>query len=86
MSQTQPIDPEQADEQVYEEVEHTKTGVTLKIESKRGTGTRDQDTVKTEVKGKTIEEVEAQREQARKMVIEEMNALRANQPDEGGEE
>lgn len=67
---------------VHEEVEHTKTGVELTLESKRGTGTRDQDSVKMKVRGKTMAEVESQRADAREMVITEITALRANQPDE----
>lgn len=75
----QPDNHEEVD--VHEEVEHTKTGVELSLESKRGTGTRDQDAVSAKIRGKTLEEVDAQREAAREMVIEEMNALRENQPD-----
>jgi len=74
-----------SDELVREKVEHTKYGVTLSLESKRGTGTRDQDTVKATVRAETMDELDNQRRTAREMVIEEMNTLRTNQPDQDDE-
>ncbi|WP_435349018.1 DUF7389 domain-containing protein [Haloarchaeobius sp. HRN-SO-5] len=65
-----------------EKVERTDVGFRLTVESKRGTGTRDQDKVKAELRQEqvpTTEEVE----NLTRHVEHLMNMRRAHQPDEG---
>jgi hypothetical protein len=69
-----------------ETVEETRTGYHVEVESKRGTGTRDQDKVRVECWTETEPEAE---ELARLSLKAEklMNERRAHQPDtEGGDE
>ena len=74
------------DHDTTKKVERTDVGYRLSIESTRGTGTRDQDKVKAELRTETIpdpSEIEA----VEKDVIETMTTLRAHQPDkDGGDE
>jgi len=64
-----------------EKLERTDTGYRLTVESKRGTGTRDQDTVKVEYRSEDIPEFRT-REELTDQVKQRMNELRENQPDE----
>ena len=67
-----------------EKIERTDVGYRLTVESTRGTGTRDQDKVKAELRtekipdGYTIATV-------RQQVMDQMTALRAFHPDEDGD-
>jgi len=67
-------------EDTHETVEETRSGYHVEIESKRGTGTRDQDKVRVEWWSETEPEPE---ELARLSVKAEklMNERRAHQPD-----
>lgn len=65
-----------------EKVERTDVGYGLSIESTRGTGTRDQDKVKCELRTESLAELVNQRSELQAKVIETMNQLRENQPDE----
>lgn len=64
-----------------EKVEQTETGYELSIRSKRGTGTRDEDTVKAKAKTATLEELEEERERLNAVVRDAMNMRRSHQPD-----
>lgn len=65
-----------------ETIERVDTGFRLKIESTRGTGTRDEDTVKIEAKTETKAELEAMRDDLVEEATETMIELRSNQPDQ----
>jgi len=70
-----------SDYDTTEKVERTDVGFRLTIESTRGTGTRDQDKVKAELRTETMpdpSEIEA----VEKDVMDTMTTLRAHQPDE----
>lgn len=67
-------------------VEETRTGYRLMVESTRGTGTRDEDTVKAELRTETIEELEQKRPQLLKDVYDAMEDRRRHQPDEEDDE
>jgi hypothetical protein len=69
------------DTEIHKTVEETEHGYRLKVESTRGTGTRDQDKVKAELRS---EERPHPDEQASLVadVIEHMQTLRAYDPDE----
>lgn len=69
-----------------EKVEQTETGYRLTIESKRGTGTRDQDKVSITGKTETLAKLMEQREAMRTAVIVEMKQQRLHQPDTQNEE
>lgn len=71
-----------SDTEPTEVVEEVETGYRLSISSTRGTGTRDQDSVKATGKAATLSELDEEREEMRKMVIEEMNHRRQHQPDD----
>jgi len=64
-----------------EKVEETERGYRLKITSTRGTGTRDEDTVKVEARTETKAELEDQREELVGNVVSTMRELRMVQPD-----
>lgn len=64
-----------------ETVERVETGYRLRIESTRGTGTRNEDTVRAEARTETLDELDAERARLRTVVIEEMAQLRSHQPD-----
>jgi len=70
-----------SDYDTTEKVERTDVGFRLTIESTRGTGTRDQDKVKAELRTESMpdpSEIEA----VEKDVMDAMTTLRAHQPDE----
>ncbi len=71
-SDTDPVD---------ETIEQTERGVTLKLEHKRGTGTRDEDKVKCEIRGRTFSDVMQRRTEAIDAIVNTMGTLRADQPD-----
>lgn len=68
-----------------ETIQNLSTGVELKAKMKRGTGTRDQDTIVAKIKGETTEEVEEKREEMVEAMKETAEELREIQP-EGEEE
>jgi len=59
-----------------EKVEETHTGYKLRVLSKRGTGTRDQDTVEAEAKTETLKQLEEERNRLHTLVLNEMEMLR----------
>ena len=67
-----------------EKLERTDTGFRLEVKSTRGTGTRDSDTVKAELKTETLPSLD-EREQVTENVIQELRRLREFQPDGGDE-
>ncbi len=69
------------DTEIHKTVEKTDTGYRLTVESKRGTGTRDQDKVKAELRSEDRPDPD---EQATLIcdVIEHMTTLRGYDPDE----
>jgi hypothetical protein len=69
---------------VTEKVERTDTGFRLTVESTRGTGTRDQDKVKAELRTEDRPDDRTRREILTK-VKRSMRTLRAHQPDEDGD-
>lgn len=64
-----------------EKVEKTDTGYRLTVESTRGTGTRDQDTVKAVARSEKLHELIEQRNAVTETVASCMNARRSHQPD-----
>lgn len=72
-----------ADETRY--VERTDTGVSLTVELKRGTGTRDQDKVVAKVKGENFAAVREEYEDNREWLREQAHDVRTWQPDADGE-
>lgn len=64
-----------------EKVERTDHGYRLKIESTRGTGTRNEDTVKGQIRTETLDQLEDERDKLVEDVVETLNELRSNQPD-----
>jgi hypothetical protein len=64
-----------------ERVDEYENGVRLHIRSKRGTGTRDEDTVSGELHADSVDELEASRAALREQVVTTLNELRNNQPD-----
>lgn len=75
-----------ADPDVTEKVERTDTGFRLTVESTRGTGTRDQDKVKAELRTETLQEALTREESVRDTVKRLMEERRKHQPDEDGQE
>lgn len=73
-----------SDPDVTEKVERTDVCFRLTVESTRGTGTRDQDKVKAELRTENPPSPHEQQEVAN-AVMARMNTLRANQPDEDGD-
>ena len=69
-----------------EKVERTDTGYRLTVDSCRGTGTRDQDTVKLEARTETLEELIMERNVVVEAVESIMEERRAHQPDEVDDE
>lgn len=68
-----------------EKIEEIETGYRLTVKSKRGTGTRDEDTVSVTAKTETLEEIEDESPRVHAAVQAMMDNRRAHQPD-GGEE
>jgi hypothetical protein len=66
---------------VSETVEEIERGYRIEIKHKRGTGTRDQDTITAEAKTESLDELREERTELRSTVIEEMERLREHQPD-----
>jgi hypothetical protein len=71
---------------VSETVEEIERGYRIEIKHKRGTGTRDQDTITAEAKTESLDELREQRKHLRSLVVAEMEALRNHQPDTEAEE
>lgn len=69
-----------------EKIERTDVGYRLSIKSTRGTGTRDSDEVKAELRTETLGELAEQRSALVNKVELTMNQLRENQPDEVDDE
>lgn len=63
-----------------EKLERTDTGFCLEVKSTRGTGTRDSDTVKAELRTETLPTLE-EREKVTETVIQELDTLREFHPD-----
>ena len=66
---------------VSETVEEIERGYRIEIKHKRGTGTRDSDTITAEAKTESLDELREERKALRSAVIEEMERLREHQPD-----
>jgi len=71
-----------SDYDTTEKVERTDVGFRLTVDSTRGTGTRDQDSVKAEARAETLLELQNQRGALSAMVARTMDERRAHQPDE----
>lgn len=67
---------------VDETIKRMNEGVALKVKMKRGTGTRDQDTITGKIKGEDVEDVENQREELVEQMKKAMEDSREVQPDE----
>lgn len=67
---------------VDKSIEKFQSGLSLKMEVKRGTGTRDQDKVVGKVRGKDMEEIEEYAEDLENQIRERAENLRSV----GGEE
>jgi hypothetical protein len=78
---TETAENDSTDYDTVERVDEYENGVRLHIRSKRGTGTRDEDTVSGELYADSIDELEANREALREQVVTTLNELRHNQPD-----
>ena len=68
------------------DVTETEDFCILQIQSKRGSGTRDEDRVKATLKRDTREDVEAEREALIEQVRATLTDVRAIQPDVGDDE
>jgi len=66
---------------IKETVEHTDVGVRLRVEHTRGSGTRNEDTVKAQVRETDWEQIEEVRDDVIGEVVETMDELREHQPD-----
>lgn len=64
-----------------EKIEETETGYRLTIKSKRGTGTRDEDTVSVTAKTETYDQLHDEASKLEGVVKASMNNRRAHQPD-----
>lgn len=73
-----------SDYDTTEKVERTDVGFRLTVESTRGTGTRDQDKVKAEMRRETAPTL-YEASKLNDWVEELMDERRAHQPDEDGE-
>lgn len=69
------------DTEIHKKVEETEHGYRLKVESTRGTGTRDQDKVRAELRSEDRPDLQTQASVVGD-VIEHMNTLRNFDPDE----
>lgn len=65
-----------------EERIHRTEGASLKIKSKRGTGTNDRDEVEITTHGEDLDELAADADQARELVADVITAQRSVQPDD----
>lgn len=72
-------------QEASDKLERTDTGFSLSVETKRGTGTRDQDKVVGKLKTETLSEAEAQREDLMKLVKKTAEDARKvlNEEDDG---
>lgn len=68
-----------------EHVERTDVGVSITVELKRGTGTRDQDKISAKVKGKTLADAREDIERLKPDLRELATYAREIQPAEDGE-
>jgi len=73
--------PTEEQRQADEYIERTDTGVSIEHKMTRGTGTRDQDTLNTKIKGATLQEALTDLEQAKPKVRQYMQEVRGYQPD-----
>jgi len=71
--------------EIDEQKEVFNSGISITVKAKRGSGTRDQDTVKAKIRGKTTKEVEQKKEKTMEMVEEIMTEIREVQPGEEDE-
>jgi len=60
--------PTQTDAQLIDRIERTDVGVSLTVKLKRGTGTRDQDTITAKVKATTLDEAREDMDELRAYV------------------
>lgn len=67
-------------------VENVASGVSVTAKLKRGSGTRDQDTIKIKAKGRTAEEAIENMDAVLNRADEWADDLRAVQPEEGGDD
>lgn len=65
-----------------ETIENVASGVSITAKLKRGTGTRDQDTLKIKAKGKTAEEAAQNMDETLESVDEWAEQFRSIQPEE----
>jgi len=61
-------EPTQSDAQLIDRIERTDVGVSLTVKLKRGTGTRDQDTITAKVKATTLDEAREDMDELRAYV------------------
>ena len=73
-------EPTQTDAQLTDRIERTDVGVSLTVKLKRGTGTRDQDTITAKVKATTLEEAREDMDELRAYVRALADDVRAIQP------
>ncbi|MWG33787.1 DUF7389 domain-containing protein [Halomarina oriensis] len=73
-------EPTQPDAQLTDRIERTDVGVSLTVKLKRGTGTRDQDTITAKVKATTLEEAREDMDDLRAYVRALADEVRAIQP------
>lgn len=71
--------PEDVDEEM--EVRHTKQSARIRLNLKRGTGTRDQEEVTMEVAAPSLVDLAPQVEPARELAFEQMRQTRTFQPE-----
>lgn len=64
-----------------EQIEQTETGYRLTVKSKRGTETRDEDTVTVSAKTETLEQLEDESPRVHATVSAMMDNRKAHQPD-----
>lgn len=73
---------DESNAETVEKIERTDHGYRLKIESTRGTGTRNEDTVKAEARTETLAQLQAEKDILRKTVVETLEKNREHQPDD----
>lgn len=69
-----------------ETVERTDTGVSITVQMKRGTGTRDQDTITGKLKAESLEAAQEDLEELKAELEDLAEYARVVQPDEAEEE
>jgi len=73
-------EPTEPNAELTDRIERTDVGVSLTVKLKRGTGTRDQDTITAKVKATTLEEAQEDVDKLRAYVRALADEVRAIQP------